>query len=125
MSHGLPENYRVASAKLKTESLANPHIVLYNTSSFKGKLLVKTQCIKNKIFLDDHEVEVKENGHSNGHQNGHSNGKSNGHTNGNSCHGNWKSFGDHKIRYLFFSSFKTNDDMLCQQSDGISHFSRK
>ena len=39
MSHGLPDNYRVASAKLKTESLANPHIVLYNSSSFKGILL--------------------------------------------------------------------------------------
>ena len=38
MSHGLPDNYRVASAKLKTESLANPHIVLYNSSSFKGIL---------------------------------------------------------------------------------------
>ena len=36
MSHGLPDSYRVASAKLKTESLANPHIVLYNSSSFKG-----------------------------------------------------------------------------------------
>ena len=42
MSHGLPDNYRVASAKLKTESLANPHIVLYNSSSFKGISLDNT-----------------------------------------------------------------------------------
>ena len=38
LNHGLPENYRVASAKLKAETLANPHIILFNSSLFKGKI---------------------------------------------------------------------------------------
>ena len=77
-------------------------------------------------YLDEqhYDGEVKGNGYTNGHSNGHQNGNSNGHTNGTSS--NWKSFGDHKIRYTFLKySFKTNEDMLCQQSNGISHFCRK
>ena len=36
---GIPENYRVASAKLKAESVGNPHITLYNSANFKGKFM--------------------------------------------------------------------------------------
>ena len=103
MSHGLPDSYRVASAKLKPESLANPHIVLYNSSSFKGVLYIYTQCVLYYTqILDDyhHDEEAKGNGYTNGHSNGPQNGNSNGHTIG--TFSNWKSFGDHKIRYIFF-----------------------
>ena len=36
LTHGLPDNYKVCSAKIITETLANPHLVLYNSSGFKG-----------------------------------------------------------------------------------------
>ena len=36
LTHGLPDNYKVCSAKIITETLANPHLVLYNSSVFKG-----------------------------------------------------------------------------------------
>ena len=114
MSHGLQENYRVASAKLKTESLSHPHIILYNSSSFKGHLC--QSFLIHSIFTSD-ELKHCSNGHSNrhingsnghvngsngsnGHTNGHSNG-SNGHTNGHSNGSNgsrWTSGGEMKIR---------------------------
>ena len=34
---GLPANYKVASAKYKKESLANPQIRLFNPSNFAGQ----------------------------------------------------------------------------------------
>jgi len=40
LSLGIPDNYRVASAKLKSDSVGNPQITLYNSSYFKDEVTV-------------------------------------------------------------------------------------
>ena len=45
LTHGLPQTYKVASAKVKTESLASPHITLYNTSILRGILIIIIEVI--------------------------------------------------------------------------------
>ena len=40
LTHGLPQTYKVASAKVKTEGLASPHITLYNSSCFRGIIII-------------------------------------------------------------------------------------
>jgi len=97
-NHGIPDNYKVASAKLKTESAANPHIILFNSSKFKDDteaLLNGTSNGQPNGSANGHSSGTR-NGHQNGSANGHSNGATNGHSNGTN-NSKWQSNGDQKI----------------------------
>ena len=68
LTHGLPQTYKVASAKVKTESLSSPHITLYNSSCFKGILTPHFIIVIIVIFAaDDARCQ---NGERNGHTEG-------------------------------------------------------
>jgi len=100
LSLGIPANYRVASAKLKSESVGNPQITVYNSSNFI-----------------DESAEIATNGHSNG-----SNGV-NGHAeNG---HGDiWWSNGDQKLSWVdagVAGVWAITPDMSVMYREGTGH----
>ena len=71
LTHGLPDNYKVCSAKIITETLANPHLVLYNSSWFKGTTVkvYRSLPVHNEITLisdDKPQMAHLTNGHVNG-----------------------------------------------------------
>ena len=131
LTHGLPDNYKVCSAKIITETLANPHLVLYNSSGFKGTTVQSaSQSAKEITLISDDKPQMAHvtNGHVNGNgmdmsiekqcqwkgnvngtngSNG-TNGNVNG-TNGTSGHSKWTSFGEHKIRLFYTFNFLLQD----------------
>ena len=125
LTHGLPDNYKVCSAKIITETLANPHLVLYNSSVFKGTVLSAAQSFNECTLISDDKPQMEHitNGHVNGNgmsvekqcqwkgnvngSNG-KNGNVNG-TNGTNGHSKWTSFGEHKIRLFYAFNFLLQD----------------